>query len=242
MSIWKYRLLKQYKQMMKRTIYLIFILLFALSENVYAQEVPVQIEVQTQNDTPVASVQNGAGLIDPSARPRRRRTIENREFDDREKIILLLNAHCDFPTRDDLLSTSEDAEKHLQSIVEDENILLSVRMRAVQALSYFATQTNRETLESILAHPEEAEHQLMVYQAIRAYAKIAPDAAPAAIEPFLSHPKDFYRFVAISSLKDCPGNAAVEVLRRRYEVETNRFFQMRLKDAIDNHCKSNVCK
>lgn len=181
----------------------------------------------------------------PGARPnmpRRRRTLENREFDDCEKIILLLNAHCDFPSRDDLLSTSADAEKHLQSIVDDDNVLLSVRMRAVQALSYFATPMNRETLERILAHPEQAEHRLMVIQAIRAYAIIAPEQAPAAIEPFLSHPTDFYRFMAISSLKNCPGQAAIDVLKRRYEVETNRYFQMRLKDAIENHCKGDACR
>ncbi len=181
----------------------------------------------------------------PGARPnqpRRRRTLENREFDDREKIILLLNAHCDFPSRDDLLSTSPDAEKHLQSIVDDDSVLLSVRMRAVQALSYFATPMNRETLEKILAHPEQAEHRLMVIQAIRSYAIIAPEQAPAAIEPFLSHPTDFYRFMAISSLKNCPGQAAIDVLKRRYEVETNRYFQMRLKDAIENHCKGESCR
>ena len=200
---------------------------------------------QTSEATPQPSAVPGQQTPGAQPRPqgpRRRRTIENREFDDREKIILLLNAHCDFPSRDDLLSTSPDAEKHLQSIVDDDSVLLSVRMRAVQALSYFATPMNRETLEKILAHPEQAEHRLMVIQAIRSYAIIAPELAPATLEPFLSHPTDFYRFIAISSLKSCPGQAAIDVLKRRYDVETNRYFQMRLKDAIDNHCKGDTCK
>lgn len=80
-----------------------------------------------------SSVQYRRAQIDQ----RRKRTIENREFSDKEKITLLLNAHCDFPTKEDLLQTSVNAEAHLLEIIEDENILLSVRMRAVQALSYF---------------------------------------------------------------------------------------------------------
>lgn len=169
-----------------------------------------------------------------------KRTIENREFGDKEKIVLLLNAHCDFPTKDDLLETSRDAEAHLLEIARDEQLLLSVRMRAVQALSYFSTPANREMLEKILAHPEDADHPLMLIQAIRAYAVIAPDAAPEAIAPFLSSDSDFIRFVAIDSLKNCPGQAALQVLSNRYQTETNRFFKMRIKQAIDGHCKSNA--
>lgn len=179
-----------------------------------------------------AGAQPGGGAV--------KRTIENREFGDKEKIVLLLNAHCDFPSKDDLSETSRDAEAHLLEIVRDEQLLLSVRMRAVQALSYYSTPANRETLENILAHPEDADHPLMLIQAIRAYAVIAPDAAPEAIAPFLSSPSDFIRFVAIDSLKNCPGQAALQVLSDRYQTETNRFFKMRLKQAIDGHCKSNA--
>ena len=189
--------------------------------------------VQT-NATPNQVTQN-------SPVPRRRRTIQNREFDDREKIILLLNAHCDFPSREDLLSTSPDVETLLQNIVEDKSLLLTVRMRAVEALAYFNTPMNRETLERILAHPEQAEHQLMVLQAIRSYAQIAPDQAPAVLAPFLADKTDFYRFVTISSLRNCPGPAALKVLKDRYDQETNRFFKMRLKQAIDFHCQNTSC-
>ena len=156
-----------------------------------------------------SSVQYRRAQIDQ----RRKRTIENREFSDKEKITLLLNAHCDFPTKEDLLQTSVNAEAHLLEIIEDENIL---------------------------AHPNDVEHTLMLIQAIRAYTIIAPDAAPKAVEPFLSSDSDFIRFVTINSLKNCPGNAALQVLQNRYENESNRFFKMRLKQAIDNHCKSNT--
>ena len=223
--------------------YILIIALIAIPDIALSQHPNETAPRETQATTiSVAPNAPTPGAQPDPQRPRRRRTLENREFDDREKIILLLNAHCDFPSRDDLLSTSPDAESHLQSIVNDDSVLLSVRMRAVQALSYFATPMNRETLEKILAHPEQAEHQLMVIQAIRSYAIIAPDQAPAAIEPFLSHPTDLYRFIAISSLKTCPGQAAIDVLKRRYDAETNRFFQMRIKDAIDNHCKADACK
>ena len=229
--------------MIKICRYILLLALIAAPEVAFSQQPEGTVPRETQSAPATVGANAQTPGVQPNPqRPRRRRTIENREFDDREKIILLLNAHCDFPSRDDLLSTSPDAEKHLQSIVDDDSVLLSVRMRAVQALSYFATPMNRETLEKILAHPEQAEHRLMVIQAIRSYAIIAPEQAPAAIEPFLSHPTDFYRFMAISSLKNCPGQAAIDVLKRRYEVETNRYFQMRLKDAIDNHCKGDACR
>ncbi|MBQ4361061.1 MAG: HEAT repeat domain-containing protein [Proteobacteria bacterium] len=166
-----------------------------------------------------------------------RRTIENREFDDRDKIILLLNAHCDFPTREDLLLTSADAEKHLHSIFSDDTLLYSVRQRALEALAYFDTPQNVQMLEQILAHPEQIERPMMLMQAIIAYPKISPETAPSVLEPFLASDNDMIRFVTISSLKKCPGNAALNVLRSRYEVEGNRFFKMRLKGAIEDHCK-----
>lgn len=172
---------------------------------------------------------------------RRMRTIENREFDDREKIILLLNAHCDFPSKEDLLATSPDVESILHDILMDKSVLFSVRLRAVEALSYFESPKNIEMLEWILANPEKVKHSLMLMQAIRAYPKVAPQQAPAALAPFLESENDMVRFVTISSLKTCPGEAAIRVLSDRYSVETNRFFQFRLKDAIDNHCQESAC-
>lgn len=172
-----------------------------------------------------------------SPRARARRTIVNREFSDRDKIMLLLNAHCDFPSREDLLLTSSEAEVHLHSILNDETLMYSVRQRALEALAYFDTPQNIQMLEQILAHPEQIERPMMLMQAIMAYPKVAPDSAPNILKPFLASDNDMIRFVTISSLKRCPGNAAVEVLRARYEVEENRFFKMRLKSAIEDHCK-----
>lgn len=172
-----------------------------------------------------------------SRRSRVRRTIVNREFSDRDKIMLLLNAHCDFPSREDLLLTSPEAEVHLHSILNDETLMYSVRQRALEALAYFDTPQNIQMLEQILAHPEQIERPMMLMQAIMAYPKVAPESAPDILKPFLASDNDMIRFVTISSLKNCPGNAAVDVLRARYEVEENRFFKMRLKSAIEDHCK-----
>ena len=215
----------------------------------FAQESPApQAPVATQvsqadaaNQAQPAPNAQPASPNDPQAapngqRPRRApRVILNREFDDRDKIMLLLNAHCDFPSKEDLLSTSPDAEKHLHTILNDESVLFSVRMRAVEALAYFSTPQNIETIEGILQSPDDQE-PLMLMQAIRAYPKVAPERAPAALAPYLASENDFIRFVTISSLKNCPGQAALSTLQSRYAVEKNRFFQARLKQAIDNHC------
>lgn len=186
------------------------------------------------------SVQAGAVGSQTENMPRYRRgrrVIVNREFDDREKIMLLLNAHCDFPSKSDLLSTSADAEKHLHSIVNDPEILFSVRRRALEALAYFETEYNLQMLEWILKNPDKIKHPLMLMQAIRSYPQVAPKAAPAILEPYLSSDNDMIRFVTISALKNCPGQEALDTLKDRYAVEKNRFFQTRLKQAIDGHCK-----
>ncbi len=222
---------------MRSIKYLTFVIaMFVFMPTAFSQET-----VQRTDPPKPASdqVQRGDDASQPPPPPgrRRMRTIVNREFDDREKIVLLLNAHCDFPSKEDLLSTSPDAETLLHDILMDDQILFSVRMRAVEALAYFDTPKNIQTLEWILAHPEEVKHPLMLMQAIRAYPKVAPQQAPAALAPYLESENDMIRFVTISSLKNCPDGAAVRVLSERYGVEKNRFFQTRLKDAIDNHCQ-----
>ena len=194
-------------------------------------------ETQQQQQTQENAGQTPGTASNGQPQPRRApRVILNREFDARDKIMLLLNAHCDFPSKEDLLSTSPDAEKQLRDILNDESVLFSVRMRAVEALAYFDTPQNIDTVETILNNPEKHE-PLMLMQAIRAYPKMTPDRAPAALAPYLAHDNDFIRFVTITSLRNCPGNAALSVLQSRYNIEKNRFFQSRLKQAIDNHCK-----
>lgn len=191
---------------------------------------------QNQDKTAV-SPQASAHKTSQSRSRRGRRVIVNREFDDREKIMLLLNAHCDFPTKHDLLSTSADAEKHLHSILNDSEVLFSVRMRAIEALAYFETEYNVKMLRWVLENPDKIQRPLMLMQAIRAYPKIAASDAPAVLERYLSSDNDMIRFVTINALKNCPGQAAVDVLKKRYAIEKNRFFQSRLKDAIDGHCR-----
>lgn len=200
--------------------------------------------VQIESSTEAQNTKSGADNAQPvdgkstTSRVRRgKRVIVNREFDDREKITLLLNAHCDFPTKEDLLSTSADAEKHLHSILNDASVLFSVRRRALEALAYFETEYSHQMLEWILSHPDEIKHPLMLMQAIRSYPQIAPDKAPDLLEPYLASDNDMIRFVTISALKNCPGNSALNVLKRRYAIEKNRFFQARLKQAMDGHCQ-----
>ncbi|MCL2326759.1 MAG: HEAT repeat domain-containing protein, partial [Proteobacteria bacterium] len=182
---------------------------------------------------------SGVETPPPAGEPPRRapREIRNREFDDREKIVLLLSAHCDPATKEDLLATSMDAEQHIKSVLDDEAVLDSVRMRALEALAFFSTPENIASLRDILHGSVHLGNPMMLAAAIRAYAKVAGEAAAPEIEPFLTHENDQVRLVAIASLKRCPGPAALDILKRRYGEETNRFFQTRLRQAIDGHCK-----
>ena len=167
--------------------------------------------------------------------PRRRREIKNREFDEAEKIRLLLSGHCDFPTREDLLNTSQNANEILTNIVMNEDILPSVRMRAVRALSYFQTEENAQSLIEIL-NDHENQRTTLVISAISGLVRLLQADAVPYIAPFLADSYDFIRFVTISSLKNCPGQEAVDALEERRKVETNRFFIYKLDDAIQNHC------
>ncbi len=237
-----------YSNRMKKFYFLVSFALLPCSasaqEAAPAQVPPASVPSQESgpaqaNPTPNEASTQPDGTALPAERPpvRRMKTIENREFDDREKIVLLLNAHCDFPSKEDLIATSPDAEKHLQDILKDETVLFSVRMRSLEALAYFDTPQNIQTMEWMLNNPDKIKHPLMLMQAIRAYPKVAPQQAPATLEKFLKSDNDMIRFITISALKNCPGDAAVDVLNKRYAVEKNRYFQTRLMDAISNHCK-----
>ena len=163
--------------------------------------------------------------------------LKNREFNDKEKISLLLNAHCDFPSKEDLLSTSPDAEKHIRDIIQDETILQSVRQRALEALAYFDTPENEESLRKVLEDAYDSTDDFSIVYSLRAYSRVAGEKSVPLIERFLSHPRDYVRLAAISNLKLTPGKAALEALKQRRQIETNRFFIAQLDQAINNHCK-----
>lgn len=230
-------------------LFYFFIPLALLPLSASAQDTaPAQTQPTSNSPQPSPAPNNDSVQPDAGAQPeqraplRRMKTIENREFDDREKIILLLNAHCDFPSKEDLIATSPDAENHLQDILKDETVLFSVRMRSLEALAYFDTPQNIQTMEWMLDNPDKIKHPLMLMQAIRAYPKVAPQQAPAALEKFLESDNDMIRFITISALKSCPGDSALNVLNKRYSIEKNRYFQTRLLDAITNHCnQSSYC-
>lgn len=78
---------------------------------------PVEQIAPAANAGTAQNDQNPAESAQPQP-PRRRmmRTIENREFNNKDKILLLLSAHCDFPTKEDLISTV-----NTQMLVSDRN-------------------------------------------------------------------------------------------------------------------------
>ena len=192
--------------------------------------------------TPGAGEPGATGSGEP--RRRMRRTIENREFSDCDKIALLLNAHCDMPTLDDLQSTSPMAETCLLEILQDEGRLYSVRIRALESLALYGEKADprlRENLVEVLSKPREYPPRVIV-QAIRSYVKLDPERAPELLAPFLDFDNDMIRFVTIRSLSCCPGEGAIRVLRERYEREKNAFFKKRLGQAIQGHGAKGVCR
>lgn len=284
---------------------------------------PVYAFAQNSNDSPSPAGNLPSPAGDPSSaksnalepavpvaapvkkyRPRPMRKIENREFSNRDKIMLLLSAHCDFPTKEDLISTisfdkmledeeqmaadasftrrkkqsestnSDDAETPevseradnvkspstpkesadarkltpeekarvetylqniLYTILKDDSVLLTVRGRSLEALAYFNTEKNVKMLTYALTHSERIKRPIMLVQAIRAFPEVAPDKAAEILAPFLEHENDMVRFVTIRTLQKTPGDAAVQVMQKRLDAETNRFFKARLMESIQCH-------
>ncbi len=250
-----------------------------------ASSAPANTAPQSVNGTP--PLQDSAQPQQP--RPRMIRIPENREFSNQDKIQLLLSAHCDFPTKEDLISTintemlvkdrnealkaeenaggnniseaqvitrqalaavgtagvsQADIETYIQDILfkilSDESNLFTIRRRALEALAYFDNPKNEKMLEFIVTHPDRIKRPLMLVQAILSYPQIAPDKAPAALAKYLDSPNDMIRFVTISTLRNTPGQAALDVLKERRKIEKNHYFQTRLDEAIANHCKKDV--
>ncbi len=201
-------------------------LIQAVVSSVYDMANEKNVVVKTTQDQPEAT--------------RRVREIKNREFDDRQKIELLLSAHCGFPSKEDLLSTSPDAEKHIQDIINDDNVLGSVRERALRALAYFTTPGNEASLKEILERGYSTNNRIAVMYALNAYSNVAGDRAAPVIARFLEHPDEYIRLVAIRNLKATPGEASLKALQDRRRVEENRFFQTKLDQAIAGHCNKRV--
>lgn len=171
--------------------------------------------------------------------PRRKRELKNREFDDCEKIRLLICAHCDFPSKEDFLLTSADPETCIKTIIEDETVLISVRERALTALAYFDSSANRASLKQTLEHAGTSDNRLFVLYAIVAYSNIAKEESVPLIEKFMHHEDDFVRLTAIRRLGQTPGIEAYSALKKQYQVEENRFFRQKLEDALAEHCQRN---
>ncbi len=173
----------------------------------------------------------------PKEEPRRfKLELKNREFDDREKIALLLSAHCDFPSKEDLLSTSPDAEKHIISILADETVLESVRERALEALAYFKSPENEAALRENLEKVYDSENFMLIMYSMRGYASVAEQRAVPLLARFMEHKLDYVRISAIRQLQLIPGKAALEALQNRLANESNRYFRSKLEDAIKHHC------
>jgi len=173
----------------------------------------------------------------PKEEPRRfKLELKNREFDDREKIALLLSAHCDFPSKDDLLSTSPDAEKHIIDILGDETVLESIRERALEALAYFKSPENEAALRENLERVYESENFMLIMYSMRGYASVAEQRAVPLLARFMEHKLDYVRISAIRQLQLIPGKASLEALQNRLANENNRYFKSKLEDAIKHHC------
>lgn len=204
------------------------------------------LEYAEQNQDALASKSRSAANLDLKSEVLQRQNIPTeiklREFDEREKIALLLSSHCSLPSREDMLITSPEAESHLQSIIEDDTALVSVRMRALDALAYFPSPQNAETLRAVLANPKEAEARRILVSGMRAYLRLVGAQAAPLLETFLDNPDSFVRLVAIRSLSQCPGSQALSILQKHHSLEESRFFKTKMAQAIENHCKGDkVC-
>lgn len=154
------------------------------------------------------------------------------EFDDREKLMLLLNSHCNFPTKEDLEQTVHAPAQLLMEIMQDEAVLLTVRSRALRALGYFEDAANEEALRRSLIDFEKMPRTILS-NTIRAYGTMAGERGVEILKPFLVNEEHLVRIVAITTLRDIPGEQSTQALEGRLSVETNHYFRMRLQRALD---------
>lgn len=175
----------------------------------------------------------------PQPRVMRKRELKNREFDDCEKIRLLMCAHCEFPSKEDFVSTGRDPETCIKAVIADESELISVRERALTALAYFDSSENRASLKQTLENADTTEDRFFVIYSIVAYSQIAQEESVPLVSRFMAHGDDFVRLTAIRRLGETPGNAAYTALKKQYQIEENRFFKQKLEDALAAHCKRN---
>ncbi|MBQ1267243.1 MAG: HEAT repeat domain-containing protein [Proteobacteria bacterium] len=198
-------------------------------------------QAQDETDNGVRQTNDEGSMRASELRRRqpRKRELKNREFDDCEKIRLLLCAHCEFPSKEDFVTTSADPESCIKGIIADETVLISVRERALTALAYFDSVENRESLKQALEDANESDDRFFVIYAIIAYSNIAEEEAVPIVEKFLQHKDEFVRLTAIRRLGMIHGKEAYQALKKQYQIEENRFFKQKIEDALAEQCKKN---
>ncbi|MGI5829741.1 MAG: HEAT repeat domain-containing protein [Bradymonadia bacterium] len=153
------------------------------------------------------------------------------EFDDREKLLQLLNAHCAFPSKEDLLSTVQDAQTLLADIAQDDGVLLSVRSRAVRALGYFDDAQIEESMRQSLRNSLNMPRSLLV-NIIRAYATMAGERGLEVLRPYMEHEEHYVRISTINAIGNIAGSEAEQVLRTRLHQERNEYFKKRIERVL----------
>lgn len=150
---------------------------------------------------------------------------------EREKLLLLLSTHCDFPTKEDLVSSISDVEVHLISLTEDESLIPTVRSRALRALGYFDSSENEEALQQAL-RSSHAVPRMMLASMIQAYGRIGKERSVELIKLFLDHHDDMVKISAINSLRNCECKEGEDALRERMVKENNLYFKRRIESAL----------
>ena len=151
----------------------------------------------------------------------------------KEKITALIANHCTLPEKNELLKVDADAENTITDIINDETIIDSVRMRAIQLLTYFPTDNNEQQLIHILNDP--AATRRIKIRTITTYAEINPQQAPLLLKKLLADPDNALKFVTIVTLQRTNSQTALNALKEGIQNENNKLFLKYLNRAVNNH-------
>lgn len=186
-----------------------------LPATVLAQEAGEVATDTTQSPTPKQAPPAGETPINPAVAERVEVMLGGIEFE---------------PTATQWIALGADAPRALLLVVNDQELQVVQRSRAIVALVHFDHQPSAPALEALLA--DEKTPDILTRKAMWTLARIARAEAVETITPHLESPKLAVREEAVDSLAFIASKSAVDVLRARLQTEKSDYLKKKIRTAI----------
>jgi len=144
----------------------------------------------------------------------------------RERVLWLLSAVHELPTKAAFEKASSDARALVLAVARDPKVVGPQRTRALEALRYWPDQAALDVHVAALSEPALQQRALRL---LGGFGERGLDA----LAPYLRHADPQVRATAVAAVADVKGTRAGALLRATNATETLDWVRARLQKALD---------